>query len=283
MTAPARLPNFLHLGPGKSGSTWLHEVLILHPEVYLTSAKDLYFFSRYYDRGVPWYASHFRDASENQHVVGEICPDYLVHPHAPERISATLGPKVSLMVTLRDPVERAFSSYLYLGKHGRAGPTFRETLQTRPELLAEGRYGTLLGRYLSYFPAAQIHVATFDDLKADPQRFLDGVTSWLHIARQPLDQALVEPRLSASAARFQPVATLAQAAADWVRKHDGAEIVGKIKRSPLVQRALYRPLGDQRPTVPEEDARWIREQLAAELATVEELFGVPVTSRWGWQ
>jgi hypothetical protein len=47
-----RLPNFLHIGPGKSGSSWLHETLALHPEVYLSEAKDLYFFSRYYDRGL---------------------------------------------------------------------------------------------------------------------------------------------------------------------------------------------------------------------------------------
>jgi hypothetical protein len=273
----------LHLGPGKSGSTWLHEVLILHPEVYLTAAKDLYFFSRYYERGVPWYASHFRDAADSQRVVGEVCPDYLVHADAPQRIHDTLGSEISLMVTLRDPVERAFSSYLYLGKHGRAAPSFRETLQSHPELLAEGRYGTLLARYLRYFPATQIHVATFDDLVGDPQRFLDGVTSWLGISRQLLDEELVEPRLAASAARFQPAATLAQAAADWVRKHDGAEVVGRIKRSSLVQRALYRPLGDERPAVPPEDARWIREQLTDELKTVEQLFGIPVTTLWGWR
>ena len=46
-----RLPNFIYIGPDKAGSSWLHEMLIGHPEVYLTPAKDLYFFDRYYDRG----------------------------------------------------------------------------------------------------------------------------------------------------------------------------------------------------------------------------------------
>ena len=36
-----RLPNFLHLGPSKSGSTWLHEALISHPEIYFTHARAL--------------------------------------------------------------------------------------------------------------------------------------------------------------------------------------------------------------------------------------------------
>ena len=55
-------PTFLHLGPGKAGSTWVHETLLTHPEVYLTPAKDLYFFSRYYDRGRQWYVNQFADA-----------------------------------------------------------------------------------------------------------------------------------------------------------------------------------------------------------------------------
>ena len=37
-------PDFLYIGPDKSGSTWLYEVLRRHPEVFVPSVKDLYFF-----------------------------------------------------------------------------------------------------------------------------------------------------------------------------------------------------------------------------------------------
>src|SRR6187549_648202 len=124
-----RLPNFLHIGPGKAGSTWLHETLLVHPEVYLNEAKDLYFFSRYYDRGVAWYQEQFQRATPDHVVVGEVSPDYLGSPEAPERIRETLGPNVQLMVTLREPAKRAFSAYLYARKHGLAKDTFRETLE----------------------------------------------------------------------------------------------------------------------------------------------------------
>lgn len=60
-----QLPNFLYIGPDKAGSSWLHEVLIQHPEVFLSEAKDLYFFDRYYDRGMAWYASQFRRATRS--------------------------------------------------------------------------------------------------------------------------------------------------------------------------------------------------------------------------
>ncbi|MEO8830545.1 sulfotransferase domain-containing protein [Lapillicoccus sp.] len=277
----SRIPNFLHLGPGKSGSTWLHETLSLHPQAYLSEAKDLYYFSRFYDRGTQWYLAQFAGAGD-QPVVGEVCPDYLAEPLAPQRVHDTLGPDVRLMVSLRDPVDRAFSSYLYAAKHGAAAPTFRETAMARPELIDEGRYGTQLLAFARLYPAAQIHVSVFDDLQASPQNYLDEVTSWLEIDRFEIPAAQLEATLPASKARFVPVARVAQVGADWVRKHDGARVIGRVKRSSLVQRVLYTPLGDARPTITEDDAAWVRENLAGEVDTVEREFGLDLTSRWGW-
>jgi Sulfotransferase domain len=276
------LPNFLHIGPSKSGSTWLHEVLILHPEIYLSLAKDLYFFSRYYDRGPGWYRAQFRDAQKEHKIIGEVCPDYLACAEAPERIRACLGPDVRLMATLREPTSRAFSSYLYLRKHGQAAPTFRDTALTDPDLLNEGRYATHLRRYLSYFDRKSLNIVLFDDLEADPQAFLDGVTSWLGVARQEVSPELLQARLPASKARWLPLAVLAKQGANAVRRLDGAELVGRLKRSPLVQRVLYQPLGDARPTMSADDVAFVREQLDGEIAGVEEEFGIPLRRRWDW-
>ena len=38
------------------------------------------------------------------------------------------------------------------------------------------------------------------------------------------------------------LAHLARCGADWVRAHDGANLVGRVKRSPLVHKALYSPI-----------------------------------------
>lgn len=277
-----RLPNFLHLGPGKSGSTWLHEVLSLHPDVYLTPAKDLYYFSRYHERGDEWYRRWFADAGSEVEVVGEVCPDYLTVPGVAERAAATLGTDIRLMVTLRDPAERAWSSYLYLSKHGQAASSFRETMRQTPLLMDEGRYDTTLTPFVDLFGVDSIHVAVFDDLAADPQAFLDTTTDWLGIGRQHLSAQQVEAQLPASAARFGPLAAAAQRGAEWVRQHDGARLVGTIKRSPAVQRLLYRPLGDDRPTISEEDAQFVRDTLTDEVAAVEARFGLSLRERWNW-
>lgn len=276
-----RLPDFLHLGPGKSGSTWVHETLIHHPQVHLTGAKDLYFFSRYYDRGTQWYAEQFREAGDAP-VVGEVCPDYLVSEAAPGRIRETLGPDVRMMVCLREPVDRAFSSFLYARKHGLGPDTFAAAIDQTPEILDEGRYGTQLRRYLRHFDADRLHLTLFDDLGSDPQAYLDGITDWLGIDHQQLTTETAAPVLQASTARFLPLASMAQRGADWVRRHDGAALVGRVKRSPVVQRLLYRPMGEDRPRPSDRETELVRERLAGELEKVESDFGVPVTSLWGW-
>jgi len=88
--------------------------------------------------------------------------------------------------------------------------------------------------------------------------------------------------LPASTARWLPLAMLTRRAADWVRRHDGAELVGRVKRSAVVQRALYKPLGEERPVMSADDVSFVRERLEPEITGVEEEFGIPLRERWGW-
>jgi len=279
-TGPPRLPNFLYIGPDKAGSSWLHEALLQHPQIYLSPAKDLYFFDRYYDRGLAWYADQFRGAESGHSILGEICPDYLAAVDAPARIAGDL-PGVRVMVTLREPLSRALSSYLYMRKHGLGPPTFREALDSYPDLVEHGRYATQLRRYCEHVGREHIYVGLFDDLQDDPQAFVDGVVGWLGLAPITLDEKVLAPRLPASKARFVPAAWMARRSAELARRWNGAALVGHVKRSPLVQRALYRPLED-RPSLSDADAEILRERLRPEMSALETEFGVPVKERWNW-
>lgn len=276
-----RLPNFLYIGPDKAGSSWLHEALVQHPQVFLSDAKDLYYFDRYYERGIDWYRTQFRSAGPEHRVVGEVCPDYLAEPSAAKRIRECLG-EVRLMVTLREPSARAFSSYLYMRKHGLGPPTFREALEVCPELIDHGRYATQLERFRNYADSGLLQISVFDDLKHDPQAFFDEVTAFLGIPQLDLEPEVLAARLPASRARLVPLARLVRQAADWVRTHDGAQFVGRVKRSKAVHRLLYQPLGEGAPTMNAEDAAYVRDRLVDEVRRVESEFGISLQTRWGW-
>jgi hypothetical protein len=260
-------PNFIYIGPDKAGSSWLHEVLLRHPQIFLSPAKDLYFFDRYYDRGLDWYLRQFDEARPEHLVVGEVCQDYLFHPEAPQRIADSLG-SCRMMVTLRDPADRAFSSYLYMLRSGWEPGTFLQALAGQPMLLQHGSYATALERFTDRFGRDQIHVAVFDDLVADPQAFIDTLMGWLDIESITMTPAMLS-RLACWGAQF-------------VREHDGATVVGRVKRSPLVQRALYRPLTTDKPTMTAEERSAVQVALAEEVAQIDRVYGLDLARRWGW-
>jgi hypothetical protein len=186
------------------------------------------------------------------------------------------------MVTLRDPAERAFSSYLYMLKQGETPGTFLEALETRPELLDHGRYATNLQRFEEMFGDDRVYVAVFDDLVEDPQRFVDDLLAWLEVAPMPLPDDLVEARLPAGKARSVLLSRIARRGSEFVREHNGANLIGRVKRSSLVQRTLYRQLGDDKPTMSETERAAVCEALEREIVALDQRYGLALADRWGW-
>ena len=52
-----RFPDFVHVGPPRTGTTWLHEVLKAH--VNLPEPKETRFFDEFYRLGPTWYFEKF--------------------------------------------------------------------------------------------------------------------------------------------------------------------------------------------------------------------------------
>jgi len=97
-----RLPDFVGVGPGRTGTTWLHEVLKGHVNL-PAGIKETDFFTTNYNKGIEWYADHFRDADRIR-PTGEINP-YFGFPEAAERIAIHI-PRCKIICTFRNPVER---------------------------------------------------------------------------------------------------------------------------------------------------------------------------------
>ncbi|MGH7540174.1 MAG: sulfotransferase [Gemmatimonadota bacterium] len=245
--AVARRPDFLFIGPDKTGSTWLYEVLRRHLRCYVPEVKDLYYFDRYYDRGPDWYLSHFAAAPADARAVGELSHDYLFSPAAARRIARDL-PGVRLLTCLRDPVERTFSHYLYLVRSGLVREPFEEALRRRPELIEHSLYARHLRPYLARFPRGRIKILWFERLRDDPEAFAREACDFLGL---DVREALPLPSrvLPAARPRVHALARLAKWGANACRDLGFARAVGLVKRSPLAQRALYVPYrGAARPS-----------------------------------
>src|SRR5438094_2063174 len=73
-------PTFVGIGSMRCGSTWLYEVLKCHPDVQMSSAKemDFFFMPQMLQYDLDWYTAHFKPAKgrERKPIRGEISPRY---------------------------------------------------------------------------------------------------------------------------------------------------------------------------------------------------------------
>jgi Sulfotransferase family len=178
----SRLPDFVIIGATKAATTWLTTNLRAHPEVFMPG-PELHYFSREFDRGEDWYRAQLAGAGAGQ-LLGEKSASYLPHPEAPQRIHGLL-PRAKLLVQLRNPVERAYSDYCMHYRRGEVTRDIGRYLDARrtpiPRLLEDGFYHRHLLRFQAVFPAEQIRVLLYDDIRAQPAEVFRNVCGYLGI------------------------------------------------------------------------------------------------------
>lgn len=267
-----RLPNFLYLGPDKSGSSWLFEVLRNHPDCFVPACKDVYYFDEHYDKGMDWYLDFFRDARPGVPAMGELSHSYLFSMEAADRIRQDL-PGVKLMASLRQPVERCYSHYLYLVSSGLVTSSFAETIDNRPGLTRSSYYAKSVEGYLERFGPERFKVLFFDDLKKDPRHYARQVYDFLGLSFNEAfdyDKKVREAR----AARNVYLARLAKHGALMARKLGLVNLVGAVKHG-LAARLLYRPLKKgEAPKMDPEVGKRLLERYIPDIEATEKLLSV---------
>ncbi len=176
----------------RSGTTSLHHWLRGHPAVHLSTPKEVHYFDLHHDRGWGWYAGHFAGAAPGQ-VTGESTPEYLFLPWARERMVRAL-PDARLVVTLRDPVVRAWSHYCMLRARGREALDVEQALDREPERLkdkaswsrygyvAKGRYADQLGELFSVCDRERVLVLLFErDVVGAPAQTFARICGFLGV------------------------------------------------------------------------------------------------------
>jgi hypothetical protein len=284
LTAPPenRLPNFLYIGPDRAGSTWTFQLLVWHPQVLTPAVKELFFFDRNYQRGLNWYAKHFPPRTPHTRILAELSHDYLYSPEACDRIADRL-PGVRVMVCLREPVDRAFSAYLNMLRHGLVPNDFAAAIKQEPGLIEHGRYAEPLQRYIEHLGRDRVYVAVFDDLEADPGAFASQLFDYLGVDNLRLPEEMYEKALPAGVARFGPAARVAKQAALIVRQAGFPELVGRVKSSAFVQRTLYKALSNGSKPQPDAAlARQLKDGFRDDVAALDAMLGTQLTKRWGY-
>jgi len=270
--------NFIVIGPGKSGTSWVYELLLAHPDVCVSSAKETLFFEDGFHSGVAWYHSFYKHW-QGEPRVGEVSNTYIFSALAARRMKA-YNPALKLISTLRNPIERAFSHYLFLLRNGEMVSSFEDATRQQPHLIERGLYFKHLSAYLEHFDRENLLCLLFDDLKEDAEAYAEQLFQFLDCG--PLDDQdlFTKKVLPASKARNKWVARSVKRSALAVREMGFPDLITKVKASPLT-RLLYKPFAPgERPDMKPQTREHLKTYYQDDIEQLSTLLRRDLTEMW---
>lgn len=194
------------MGAAKSGTTTLWDVLRQHPDVYTPGDrffKEPCFFAPMMKttiRTMDQYLALYADAPEGTRYLCDASTAYLTDPDSAREIY-NFNKDAKIIITLRNPVDRAYSLYTYSRQMGfEPATTFRKALKLEkkrkykklPNLflsayyynymyVESGKFSKQVKRYLDLFGEDQVHFVKFKDLKQNTDREVEKVFRFLDL------------------------------------------------------------------------------------------------------
>jgi len=185
------VPDFVVIGAMKAGTTSLYRYLQRHPELSLATPKEPNFFIE--ERTESQLDRYHACFDERKRLWGDVSPNYAkrhLFDGVPERIRR-YAPQTRVIISVRDPVDRALSHYLHNRARGRETRSAEAALAApHNNYLLTSSYWHQLEPYVKTFGRERILVVEAEDLLSDANQVLGEVCSFLGVApfRVPASQ-----------------------------------------------------------------------------------------------
>lgn len=184
---PLPWPHFLGIGAPRCGTTWLHNNLRAHSDIFIPPDKELHFFDRRWDESLMLYLLKF--ARSKSKLRGEITPAYGVLSPSRIKFISQINPQLKLILLLRNPIDRAWSHVRYM--QNRKNPTqdqnhfkakdIREMI-SHPRFLIRSDYPNMIQNWTKYFPKDQLFIGYYYNLQNRPRTLLRKIFSFLDLS-----------------------------------------------------------------------------------------------------
>jgi hypothetical protein len=233
----SRFPDFLIIGPQRTGTTWLHAHLRFHPQILLSEPKELFFFSslehrdrkRFVSDELGHYLRFFRDplwrfAAKTaiclrRHgelyrptVRGEATASYAAMAPAVIDDIVALKPDVRALLMIRHPIDRAWSHAkkdLVRNRQRRfedVSPEEFRAFFADPYQRRCAQYAELAETWASRLRPGHLFVGVFDQIATRPEAMLLDVMRFLGVRadRRYIDPDAKDPVNPTAATRIPP-------------------------------------------------------------------------------
>ncbi len=208
-----RFPDFMIVGPQRTGTTWLHENLRDHPEIFWPRLKEIFYFSRLREPEHPkfqsdrldWYLGLFRDPAWLWLAKNYFSLRLCGRPYRPRRFGeatasyaamdrelidevVALNPAVRVIIMIRNPVERAWS-HAKKDLVRNAGRKLDDVTQEQWHAFFSDEYQRRCAQYRrnidnwrDALADGHLLVGKFDDIQDRPEEFLLEVMNFLGVS-----------------------------------------------------------------------------------------------------
>jgi len=248
----------------KAGTTWIYEYLLARGDVRLpANIKETFFFDQKFSKGLKWYLKHFDSDSLSYRCSVEVAPSYFHNPDVPDRIRSAAG-SAQIIVTLRHPVERAWSHYLHMKRYGYTRDPLQVAVESYPQILKASCYFENLQRWWRVFGESNVHVLWQEDMGEDLQAYTRTLCGYLDIDFLPIQDELHRKVNEAAVAPSFRLAAIGRKASYMLRDRRMYPIVNLAKRFGLKAIFFGRPDGDKPTAMSAMDREWLTNRLSSD-------------------
>lgn len=189
--------NTIIIGAGRSGTTTLYRMMEQHHDVCFSEIKEVHYFSvpDLYKRGESYLHSFYK--KHRKEPVLALADTYLMIDHDGIKRLHEYNPEMKIIVILRNPVDRAWSSYNYSVNYGhhKAYGKFTDSIAIEKCIAEEvdiakrnnlghfyaGLYYLHLEKWLKVFRRDQLLILTTNELKTSQAEIAEKLFTFLEI------------------------------------------------------------------------------------------------------
>jgi len=253
--------DFIGVGSGKCGSTWLYNNIVKHPSIYDGNPKEINYFSDSYlwgKKSHDWYLSHFKQAEEL--VTGEFSVTYMYDLSAAKRIKE-LFPDAKIIVTLRDPVYRTHSDYFHSLRKAEISNDMKFSEYIKNEKHLEfGLYSKYLSQFYNVFEKEDILVLKMEDSVDNSFETFQLIYRFLGVESSFSPDDLDKPVNVGNSYRFLFIEQMMTAFSKYLNNKGFTKLIEKMKRFGIAKfvRSINK-INEQREEISTTDKMYLRE------------------------
>lgn len=261
------------VGPGKTGSTWLYDNLIDHPEIKLPkNIKE----SNYYlsEDCLDTFNNLFYNYGKLKKIKMDISNTYIYNVDIAKKIKKN-HPKAKIIIGFREPVERLISMYLFKQRNGEIPQrlSLKDSLENDTfNLVKHSKYYKLSQPYIKEFGVENIFIFDFNRLKEDPVFLMKDIFKFIGVAEIISYKKLRKKVNPASSFRLKFLSRYSQLASNFLRKNKLNFALNFIKSNSLVQNILFKKITNKTENYPFELTNDFKSLIQSDLQKFKEKF-----------